>query len=121
MVESHAIPNELLRSSHRELSDGLYAANFQTPDAEVSGVLYKYGNHLSGGDGGIAFFGRMFGGASVTMHFEVHCHGDLSHPVFNGFESTTYELDGHLTTAGAQLRGVDDAGRELSLSLRLLR
>ncbi len=121
MVEYHGLPKELSQPSDAGLKDGVYAAGYAIGDAKTSGVLVKRGNYISGGQGGIAFFGRMFGGDSVTLHFEVHCHGERDNAVFSGADSAVFELNGHLTSAGAQLHGVDVSGRELSLVLRFLR
>ncbi len=121
MVEYHGLPRELSQPGNTGLKDGVYAASYSIAGAKSDGVLVKRGNYISGGQGGIAFFGRTFGDDSITVHFEVHCHGDKANAVFNGADSAIFELNGHLTTSGAQLRGIDDSGRELSLMLRFLR
>jgi hypothetical protein len=120
-MEYHAIPKELLRDAGREFADGLYAAHIWSDEAETRSMFTKSGNVLFGGEGGVNYFGRVFGDTSLTMHFEIHRYGDEPHPVFSDTEQEVFELDGVISAGLVSLSGTGERGERLSISLRRLR
>jgi hypothetical protein len=119
-MEYHALPKELQRDSGQIFADGLYAAHFWTDDAESRSVLTKSGNVIFGGDGDVNYFGRIFGDGQVTVHFEMHRHGDAAHPLIGTVAEETFELDGFVGTGLISLSGSGDHGERLSVNLRRL-
>ena len=120
-MEYHAIPRELQRDPDRAFADGLYAVHFWTDTAESRSVLTKSGNVLFGGDNGVNYFGRIFGDTDLTVHFEVHRHGEAPHPLFGDTEHEVFELDGMVSAGFVSMRGAGDGDDQLSMSLRRLR
>jgi hypothetical protein len=120
-MEYHAIPTALQRDADRLFADGLYAAHLWTDRAEARSVLTKSGNVLFGGDGGVNVFGRVFGDASLTVHLEVHRHGEAPHPVFGDAEHEVFELDGSVGAGIVSFAGNGESGEHLSMTLRRLR
>ncbi|EMD83119.1 hypothetical protein [Pacificimonas flava] len=120
MIESQALPHELIRQ-RRDWRDGLYTTSYRSEDEETHGSLLKRGSTLSGGHGPLVCYGRIYGRASVTVHFEVHRRGDGDDTVFRGFEWTTYEMSGYAANGAADLHGFDPEGRELWMTMRSVR